>query len=86
MRVKARGRFHHDKERYYYAPDQQRGPGYHVYTPFEIAGNGAIVFVNRGFVPEQLKAPEQRQAGQVAGEVEVTGLLRATGKEADVHT
>ena len=49
-------------------------------TPFEIAGNGAIVFVNRGFIPEQLKAPEQRPAGQVAGEVEVTGLLRRPEK------
>jgi surfeit locus 1 family protein len=76
MRVTARGRYHHDKERYYYAPDPVRGPGYHVYTPFEISGNGAIVFVNRGYVPEQFKAPDQRQAGQVAGEFEVTGLLR----------
>ena len=76
LRVKVRGRFHHDKERFYYAPDQQRGPGFHVCTPFEIAGNGAIVFVNRGYVPDQFKAPDQRRAGQVAGEIEITGLLR----------
>lgn len=77
MRVAARGRFLHDKERYYYAPEQVRGPGYHVYTPFELANGGAIIFVNRGFVPEALKLPETRAEGQVAGEVEVVGLLRA---------
>lgn len=77
VRVVARGRYLNDKERYFFAPDAQLGPGYHVYTPFEIAGDGAVVFVNRGFVPESLKDPTLRPAGQFLGEVEVTGLLRA---------
>lgn len=80
-RVKARGRFHHDKERYFYAPDPERGPGYHVYTPFEITGNSSVVFVNRGFVPEAFKDPGTRRSGQIDGEVEVTGLLRAPGQQ-----
>lgn len=75
-RVKVRGRFHHDKERYFYAPDPELGPGFHVYTPFELAGNGAIVFVNRGYVPEALKDPKARAAGQADGEFEITGLVR----------
>ncbi|MGQ0672176.1 MAG: SURF1 family protein [Hyphomicrobium sp.] len=76
VRVRARGRFHHDKERYLYAPDPDRGPGFQVITPFEVAGDGAILFVNRGWVPDALKEPALRAAGQAAGEVEVTGLLR----------
>jgi surfeit locus 1 family protein len=79
IRVRAKGRFHHDKERYYYAPDQQMGPGFHVYTPFEMSPNGTILFVNRGYVPEHLKDPAKRSQGQVDGEVEVTGLLRSPG-------
>lgn len=81
IRVRAKGRFHHDKERYYYAPDQQLGPGFHVYTPFEMSTNRAIVFVNRGYVPESLKDPDKRRDGQVDGDVEVTGLLRGPGTQ-----
>ncbi len=79
MRVKVRGRFHHDKERYLYAPDPELGPGYHVYTPFEVEEGGGILFVNRGYVPEALKSADRRPQGQLDGEVEVTGLLRAPG-------
>lgn len=81
MRAKVRGRYVHDKERYFYAPDPQLGSGYHVYTPLEIAGTTAVVFVNRGFVPEDLKDPAKRPQGQLDGEVEVVGLLRAPGKK-----
>jgi surfeit locus 1 family protein len=82
MRVKVRGRFAHDKERYFYAPDAQLGPGYHVYTPLEIAGGQSVIFVNRGFVPEELKDPAKRPQGQVEGEVEVIGLMRGPGHKA----
>jgi surfeit locus 1 family protein len=81
VRAKARGRFHHDKERFYYAPDQQMGPGYHVYTPFEIAGSGAILFVNRGFVSEALKDPATRRKGQLDGDVEIVGLMRGLERQ-----
>ena len=33
LRVKVRGHFLHDKERYLYAPDERLGLGYHVNTP-----------------------------------------------------
>src|SRR5262245_48690433 len=70
----ARGRFHHDKERYLYAPTPA-GLGWHVYTPLEFERQ-RIVWVNRGWVPDARKAPATRPGGQVPGEVEVRGLLR----------
>lgn len=79
MQAKIRGRYAHDKERYFYAPDAKLGPGYHVYTPLEVAGTKAVVFINRGFVPEDLKDPAKRPQGQVDGEVEVIGLMRGPG-------
>jgi surfeit locus 1 family protein len=75
LHVVARGRFHHDKERYLYAPAKS-GLGWHVYTPLQIAPS-RIVWVNRGFVPDAKKAPQSRSAAQSAGEVEVRGLARA---------
>ncbi len=74
LHVFARGRFHHDKERYLYAPTTG-GLGWHVYTPLEL-GSQHIVWVNRGLVPDARKAPDTRPEGQVPGEVEVRGLVR----------
>lgn len=79
--VRIRGRFHHDKELYLYAPDPASGPGVEVITPFEAASSGAILLVNRGYVPDALKAPEARRAGQMAGPVEIVGLLRPPGEQ-----
>ena len=72
--VSVSGRFHHDKERYLYAPTPA-GQGWHVYTPLEIA-EGALVWINRGLVPDMRKAPATRSKGQAAGEVEVRGLVQ----------
>ncbi len=72
--VVARGRFHHDKERYLYAPATS-GLGWHVYTPLEVAPQ-QFVWINRGFVADARKAPQTRMAGQLPGEVEVRGLVR----------
>jgi surfeit locus 1 family protein len=74
LHVTARGRFHHDKERYLYAP-APGGLGWHVYAPLELPSQ-QMVWVNRGFVPDERKAPDTRPRGQVAGEVEVRGLVR----------
>jgi surfeit locus 1 family protein len=72
--VLARGRLHNDKERYLYAPAKS-GPGWHVYAPLEWAPS-RVVWVNRGFVPEERKDPASRPEGQAPGEVEITGLVR----------
>lgn len=77
-RVRVRGRFEFDDERYLYAPDPRLGPGYHVYSPLILA-DGRRLMVNRGFVPHRLEDPATRIQGQVAGDVEVVGLLRAAG-------
>ena len=74
LHIAFRGRFHHDKERYLYAPAPS-GLGWHVYTPLEYAP-ARVVWINRGFVPDARKDPASRREGQVAGQTEVTGLVR----------
>ncbi|MBX9588940.1 MAG: SURF1 family protein [Hyphomonadaceae bacterium] len=80
MHVSATGRFHHDKERFLYAPAPS-GLAWHVYTPLEITP-GLVVWVNRGTVPDASKAPVVRTAGQIAGETEVRGLVRRPPEKA----
>ncbi len=42
---------------------------------------GRVVFVNRGFIPLDLKDPAKRIAGQTVGPVHVAGLLRVPPSE-----
>jgi surfeit locus 1 family protein len=79
LRVRARGRFRHDREGYLYMPGKE-GPGYHVFTPLETTDR-QLLLVNRGFVPEALKSPDGRAPDQVTGEVEVVGLARGPGEK-----
>ena len=51
------------------------GPGFWVLTPLQTTG-GAIVLVNRGFVPPDRRDPATRSGGNPQGPVSVTGLLR----------
>jgi surfeit locus 1 family protein len=51
------------------------GPGFWVMTPL-VLRDGSIIIVNRGFVPQERADPARRAEGQLAGEVEVVGLLR----------
>jgi len=74
-RVKVEGRLLNDKELHFYAFDAQFGPGYHVVTPLRLA-DGSAVFVNRGYVPQDLEDPARRQAGQLDGEIQIVGLVR----------
>jgi surfeit locus 1 family protein len=73
--VRVAGHFLHERERHVFAVDDRLGPGIHVYTPLETPDR-QLVLVNRGFVPAPLEAPSLRSAGQVAGEVTLTGLVR----------
>lgn len=77
-RVKVQGTFLHDRETLVDAVTAL-GPGAWVITPLRTADG--IVLVNRGFVPPGLETPASRAAGQVAGEVEVIGLLRRSEPE-----
>ena len=75
-RVTVEGRLLNDHELHFYAFDERLGPGYHVVTPLKRA-DGSIVFVNRGFVPQDRKDPATRAAGQPTGDVKIVGLVRA---------
>lgn len=80
-RVRVTGTFLHQAETPVYglAPGQQRGApaqGYYLMTPLRLP-DGALVMVNRGFVPMELKDPAKRPESQPSGEVTVTGLVRA---------
>lgn len=75
--VSVTGRFRHEDERLLFAT-QDSEMGWHVYTPLETAG-GKLLFVNRGFVPDRLKDPVSRAAGQIDGDVRVQGLVRKPG-------
>jgi surfeit locus 1 family protein len=72
--VTVTGLFRHGGERHFLSTWKGQS-GFFVYTPLELA-DGRFVFVNRGFVPYDLKDAAKRPDGQVEGEVTVTGLAR----------
>lgn len=74
-RVAATGTFRHDRETLVQAVTE-RGAGFWVMTPLETPR--FTVLVNRGFVPKERRDAGTRAAGNVAGPVTVTGLLRVT--------
>ncbi|MBO9715112.1 SURF1 family protein [Sphingomonas sp.] len=73
--VRVTGRFEHDRETFVQAVTE-RGAGYWVLTP--LVTRDFTLLVNRGFVPPEKRDPKTRAAGNPAGEVTVTGLLRIT--------
>lgn len=72
--VRAAGQFLNDKEQFFFAT-WKGDTGFYVYTPLQLS-DGRFVFVNRGFVPYDLKDPAKRPLSAVAGEVTITGLAR----------
>jgi surfeit locus 1 family protein len=70
------GVFLHDKEIFLGATSEAGRQGYQVLTPL-LEPAGRVVFVNRGFIPAELKDPAKRPDGQIAGTALVQGLLRA---------
>lgn len=79
-RVRLTGTFLHDKEVAVHGLiSGQRGSpvqGFYVFTPMRLASD-AVVMVNRGFVPGELRDPARRHEAQPTGEVTITGLVRA---------
>lgn len=80
LKVSVSGVFRHDQEAYLFGviDKNNRGeniPGYFVFTPL-VLDTGAILIVNRGFVPQSYKEPQTRVQAQVEGRVTLTGLLR----------
>lgn len=74
-RVRVTGRFLHDRETLVRAVSDL-GSGYWVVTPLDTGR--FTVLVNRGFVPPERRDAASRAAGNGAGQVTVTGLLRVT--------
>jgi surfeit locus 1 family protein len=74
-RVRASGTFLNDREFFIGAVDDIGHNGYQVVTPLRL-DDGAVLLVNRGFVPEARKDPASRAAGELPGEVAVSGILR----------
>lgn len=83
------GQFDHAGERHVFttapAGVSPGGPGYWVFTPFDLAGGNGRIYVNRGFVPEARKNPQTRSEGQVQGETELIGQIR-TAEQAGMFT
>jgi len=76
--VRVRGRFRHDREFYLAARTFEGQVGLHVVTPL-VLDDGRTLLVDRGWIPDDRRDPATRPDGQVAGEAELTGLVRRPG-------
>jgi len=78
--VRVTGTFEHDHEALVFVGasglENQPEPGYLVLTPLRLEDGGHVI-VNRGFVPADRQDATSRAAGQIAGPVTVTGLMRS---------
>jgi surfeit locus 1 family protein len=79
-RVSVTGEFRHDPEQLFGATAIDGQLGHHVLTPL-IRPDGAAVLVDRGWVPADQAHPAARRAGQVEGEVRITGIARYRGSD-----
>jgi len=75
-----RGQFHHDVEILIGPRTYDGKPGYHIVTPFSIAGGNGRVLVNRGWVPLDMADPATRLENQPEGMVTLTGMARLPDK------
>ncbi len=80
-RVSVSGTFNHEKEAlaFGFIAVGDRGDtreGFFALTPLTLA-DGAIVLVNRGFVPQALREQSSRSEGLTKGFVTLTGIMRA---------
>ena len=58
-----------------HVPGQLIQPGYLILTPLRL-NDGTRIIINRGFVPQALRAPATRPATLVGGPQTITGLMR----------
>jgi surfeit locus 1 family protein len=71
------GTFDHDQAILLRNRAREGVPGMHLMTPLRIAGSDQVVLVDRGWLPLELATPEARRQFDVAGTVEVQGIVRA---------
>ncbi len=74
-RVSVTGTFLADRELLLGATDDDGHLGYQIIEPLRLP-SGAVLLVDRGYVPSDRKLPASRAAGEPQGDVTVTGLLR----------
>jgi surfeit locus 1 family protein len=79
-RVKVSGTFLHDKEFYLAARSLKNTVGLQVVTPLK-TDDGRVVLFERGWIPQEKKDPARRTEGQLAGKVELTGIVRRTQEQ-----
>lgn len=79
LRVRVKGEYLHSKERHLYTV-QGGTAGWRVFTPLELP-SGRIVMVDRGFIPQELKQPDNRSESQFEGWALVTGIVRLPGDQ-----
>jgi surfeit locus 1 family protein len=75
-RVRLNGRFENSKESYIFTTAGEGAAAYHVLTPF-VLDDGRTLLIDRGVVPERLRGPNTRPAGQLDGIQHVVGVWRA---------
>ncbi|MDP2332634.1 MAG: SURF1 family protein [Reyranella sp.] len=74
-RVKVAGTFEHGKEFHLAARSLKNKVGLQVVTPLR-TDDGRIVLFDRGWIPSEKKEAPKRAEGQVAGRVELVGIVR----------
>ena len=74
-RITLSGRFDNAHEAYVFATGPEGGAVYHVLTPFILA-DGRAVMIDRGIIPQSLRDPRTRQAGQLSGDRQIEGVWR----------
>ncbi len=76
----AQGTFDNAHESYVFTPhsdDSGTHLGYKVITPLRLTAS-AVIFVDRGWVPEEKRTPAARINGQINGQVTVRGVLKSS--------
>ncbi len=72
-RVTLSGRFDNAHEAYVFTTGPDGGAVYHVLTPFILA-DGRAAMIDRGIIPQSLRDPGTRQAGQLSGVRQIEGV------------
>jgi len=76
--VRLRGHFLHDHEFYLASRTRKGQVGLNVVTPFAL-DDGRTLLIDRGWISEHRRDPVTRSEGQVAGDMELFGLVRLPG-------
>lgn len=74
-RVQVHGAYRNDQEVRFFTTGDQGLPVYHIYTPF-VLDQGAVLLIDRGFVPAGRDGAEISKPAELSGAGSVVGILR----------